>query len=168
MGKWFNRIARKGAVGGTARHVADWYKVQIVKAEAIGMNPNTIEDAETAEVCRSGFIANLVNNCVSARSSSGLKNRNDHVLISLVQKGHIMDLLGLTLAILVCEARFTRNALEHQIEFLKVVVEELTNAGVPDEYICRGNLLDALRDSNPTRAILCLGDEYQNIVVAVG
>ena len=117
MCEWISDIAREGAVGGTARHVADWYKVQIMKAAAMGMDPIKMEDAETAEVCRSAFIANLVDNCISSRTNAVVKSSNDRALISLVRERQITDLLGLTLAILVCEAQFAENEPENQVVF---------------------------------------------------
>ena len=166
MGKWFSGFARKGAVGGTARHVADWYKVQIMKADAMGMNPDKMEDTETAEVCRSAFIANLVDNCITARTNAGVKSHNDHALISLVRERQITDLLGLTLAILVCEAQFAKNDPENQIEFLNIVVEELAEQGVPEEYMCGGELLRVLRTGSED-VYVCLLREYRDIMTVV-
>ena len=166
MGKWFRGFARKGAVGGTARHVADWYKVQIMKADAMGMNPDKMEDAETADVCRSAFVANLVDNCITARTNAGVKSRNDHALISLVRERQITDLLGLTLAILVCEAQFAENDPENQVEFLNIIVEEFVKRGVPEVYICGGELLNVSK-SKSEDVYGCLQREYQDILTAV-
>ena len=163
MGKWFSKFASDGAVGGTARHVADWYKVQISKADSMGINPTNLSDPNM----KLGFIANLVDKCISARVNVGVSNPNDEALIYLVQQRKITDFLGLVLAILVCEAQFSENDNEVQAEFVRVIIKELLENKIPKEYICEDDLLEAIETKSDDDVYDYLIEEYQDILDAI-
>ena len=91
----------------------------------------------------------------------------DEVLISLVRNKKLTDLLGLVLAILVCEAQFNQNTMENQVEFINVITQELFKKKIPHEYICKGDILEVLQASSVNEAYDCLKREYRDILEAV-
>jgi hypothetical protein len=113
IGKW---LARKGAVGGTARWVGTGY-LSLKK-----QNPNASIDQ-------------LMLALVAMRYSSGSMNQAQETLVSIIQNGGMRGLAHLATNILGIEAGFNENTQENRYLFMDIIQEELLKLGIPEVCI---------------------------------
>lgn len=111
MMKW---MARKGAVGGTARWAAQGY------AAFVNQSPNI--DA-----------SDLYRTLIKHRYTAMPNPEQESFLLSIADQ--IRGLRGLVVAILTVEAGFTENTPENQQMFMEIIDEELLNNGVPRNVV---------------------------------
>ena len=109
-------IARRGAVGGTARWAAKGY--QSMKSNSLAMS---VEDV----------MLGLVHSRYSAIPNNVAKS----TLTSLISEGQVNGLQHLVINILNIEAGFREASMEDRFLFMRVIEEELQAAGVPQEDI---------------------------------
>lgn len=107
MMKW---IARKGAVGGTARWAAQGYKFFSSKDSKLS-GPQ------------------LYKALIQTRFLASPNAQQESFLMGIADK--IIGLRGLVVAILTIEAGFTENTPENQRMFMEIIDEELAKHGVP-------------------------------------
>lgn len=125
MGRLGKRLARMGAVGGTARFAANWYHFLSEKYKK--------EESE--------YLLNtevLISSMILARYNPAHKDprlfRDGKILSEIHTRGMIESLCQLCVLILVVEAKFAENDAEIQSAFVDVIAEELIAKGVPKEY----------------------------------
>ena len=109
--KW---MARKGAVGGTARWAAQGY------AAFANQSPNI--DAP-----------DLYRALIAHRYAVIPNPKQELFLLGIA--GQFRGLRGLVVAILTVEAGFTENTPENQQMFMEIIDEELLNNGVPRNVV---------------------------------
>jgi hypothetical protein len=107
MMKW---MARKGAVGGTARWAAQGY------AAFVNQCPNIIA-------------SDLYRSLIKHRYAVMPNPEQESFLLSIADQ--IRGLRGLVVAILTIEAGFTENTPGNQQMFMEIIDEELLKKGVP-------------------------------------
>lgn len=108
--KW---IAKKGAVGGTARWAGKGYYALVTK------DPNLT----TSEICKELIRIRFADPSIV------------QPLTSLADKGHIRGLAHLVVNILDVEAGFSANPQENKSILLEVIFEELQNMGLSNEVM---------------------------------
>jgi hypothetical protein len=108
-------LARRGAVGSTARWAAKGY------FSFVGQNPT----ATLSDVLR--FL-------VSVRYGIDAKG-HEEILLNMVDKKEIRGLAHLVTLILIAEAGFSENTRENQSIFRDVIMEELESQSVPSDFI---------------------------------
>ena len=116
------RIARWGAVGGTARWAAKLYQAYIEN-----------EDAPQLD----GLCATLVMTRYQMEALARPDGSAERTLDAPMEKGcdgAINSVAHLIVLILVAEAGFDDNEPGTQVQFPDAILEELAKAGVPDEY----------------------------------
>lgn len=111
MMKW---MARKGAVGGTARWAAQGY------AAFANQSPNI----DTSDLYRT---------LIKHRYSVMPNPQQESFLLGIADQ--IRGLSGLVVAILTVEAGFTENTPENQQMFMEIIDEELLKNGVPIKIV---------------------------------
>ena len=111
MMKW---MARKGAVGGTARWAAQGY------VAFVNQNPNI----ETTDLYRS---------LIKHRYAVMPNPEQESFLLGI--SGQIRGLRGLVVSILTIEAGFTENTPENQQMFMAIIDEELLKHGIPQSVV---------------------------------
>jgi len=111
MMKW---MARKGAVGGTARWAAQGYAV------FVHQNPN-IDASE------------LYRTLIKHRYAVMPNPEQESFLLGIADQ--LKGLRGLVVAILTVEAGFTENTPENQRMFMEIIDEELLKNGVPKNVV---------------------------------
>ncbi|MEW5929572.1 MAG: hypothetical protein AB1941_19125 [Gemmatimonadota bacterium] len=114
IAKW---LARRGAVGGTARWAANGYKFFRQRHP----DPQDFSDSQVFRL----MIVTRYETLPNAHAERSLLQLADQVL----------GLRGLVAAILSVEAGFTENTPEAQAMFLDVIAEELENAGLAEQAI---------------------------------
>ena len=108
LSKW---VARKGAVGGTARWVATGYNSWRATNEGIDGFLDFLMQARFGGTYHPEAVAIM-------------DRVNDEAGLALITK-----------AILCVEAGFDENTAEHKAEFMEVIQEELAKASVPKSFI---------------------------------
>jgi hypothetical protein len=114
IGKW---LARRGAVGGTARWAASGYR----SFRQRHPNPADMSDV------------NIFRLLIVTRYENFLNGAAEQFLLNCADE--LKGLEGLVVAILTAEARFSENSLEVQSMFREIIVEELRKGGLPDAAI---------------------------------
>jgi len=114
MMKW---MARKGAVGGTARWAAKGY------ATFTSQDPNLA-------------YTDLYKELIKLRYAAMPNPEQESFLLGIVNQ--IRGLRGLVVSILTIEAGFTENTPDNQQMFMNIIDEELIKHGVP-QHIVLGN-----------------------------
>ena len=120
---FISRMARFGAVGGTARLAARTYH-HVTKN-------NSNADMDTV----GGTLIFIRYGRAMAHRPNGQKARTGEALTNLGQNGEIRGLAHLTVLILVAEAGFAENDIRAQHEFMMTIIDELERKDVPLEYI---------------------------------
>ena len=108
-------LARRGAVGSTARWAAKGY------SSYVGQHPT----ATLSDVLR--FL-------VSVRYREDAQE-HEKILLNMINKGRIRGLAHLVTLILIAEAGFAENTQENQSLFRNVIIEELERQSVPSGFI---------------------------------
>lgn len=111
-----NWLARKGAVGGTARWAGAGYLAMKNK------NPNA-------------NINQIMQALVEIRYSSASTQKVQKLLLRIIQDGEMRGLAHLVTNILNIEAGFNKNTQERRFELVGVINEELAKQGVPEGFI---------------------------------
>ena len=124
--------ARKGAVGGTARWVADRF-FEALANEVIDISNCRTPDGIKEEINKVIFLS------LESRYYSEPNHPNKDAIMNYYENFSIPSLSGFTVAILAVEAEFHKNTSEYQSMFLDVINEELVKKGVGDKII-RGEL----------------------------
>jgi len=120
--------ARKGAVGGTARWVADRF------FEALAHQVIDISNCETPNGIKEE-INKVIVLSLESRFYSEPNHPDKDAIMHYYENYSIPGLSGFTVAILAVEAGFSKNTAENQIMFLEVIREELAKKGVGDRII---------------------------------
>ena len=108
-------LARRGAVGSTARWAAKGYFSYIEQNS----------DAKLSDVLR--FL-------VSVRYGADAKD-HEEILLNMIDKNEIRGLAHLVTLILIAEAGFSENTEANQTLFRNVIMEELESQSVPADFI---------------------------------
>jgi len=109
--KW---IARKGAVGGTARWAAQGYRT------FISQDPNM-------------EMIDLYKILIQHRYAAIPNPEQETFLLSIADQ--IKGLRGLVVSVLTIEAGFTENTKNNKQMFMEIIDEELTKRGVPKNVV---------------------------------
>ena len=121
-------MARKGAVGGTARWVADAF---------FGALANKVFDIENCST-KSGLeveINKIVEYGLAHRFQSNPNHPDASAIYDSYKRGHDRGLTGFTIAILDVEAGYFKNTTENMLMFDEVIVEELRKKNIGEAMI---------------------------------
>ena len=108
-------LARRGAVGSTARWAAKGY------FSFVGQSPTVT-------------LADVLRFLVSVRYGADAKG-HEEILLNMIDKNEIRGLAHLVTLILIAEAGFSENTRENQAIFRDVIMEELESQSVPPDFI---------------------------------
>ncbi len=120
--------ARKGAVGGTARWVADRF------LEAIAHQLIDTKNCQTSEGIQQEILK-IVDVSLQSRFYSDPSHPDKDSIMSHYKRVSGPGLAGFTVAILEIEADFGKNTPDYQNTFMEVIHEELVKKGVGDVMI---------------------------------
>ncbi len=121
-------MARKGAVGGTARWVADafWGAVGNKIFDIKNCSTNAGLEAEIDKIVQYGL---------AHRFQSNPSHPDANAIYDTYKRGHDRGLTGFTIAILAIEADYFKNTTNNMIMFDEVIVEELRKKNVGEAMI---------------------------------
>ena len=124
LGKW---MARKGAVGGTARFVAKGFW-SAFENKLIDMDNLTSQRGLEEEIRKIVIVA------LNFRFA-GNDDHPDYIAILNTYDSGVAGLEALTIAILIVEAGYMKNSYENKEMFREIIVAELKKSGIGDNII---------------------------------